>query len=275
MVFYTPKDVYASLVGPNSLAQVLLLREPTWQEVEILEYLLDLYPPRTKLKPGDIVARRTLGFPDLMQVRFVVSYWQHEVYTAMHEHAGEGLDWLADFVHARIERQYVRYHGLGDLRYLTGREHRQHEQRLLSSYRNAFVYVHGAPHGFNPDSAEWVDEPDLIKIPLRGDTVVWPQILDAFNVPFLGYDTREYPGPAVLDMAPDLYGQGVVVDQPLPHEEQLFQSMCAVGLEHLAVAPIDARALKGFHKQVIMESIHDLASTSSQDAEITEARGSF
>lgn len=200
--------------------QFRFIAEPTPEDIEII-LDLDSYPPKTNMKPGDLVTlKRTRdnilrysmsGDPQAWQIRFVVSAYQFEMHNIVQRFPDINVDQATCIME---ERSRV----------------------LQSHYRAPVVYVHGFPHGLWPDSARWFPGHVLKKLVLRAPNQHWPVILDEFKAPLYGYDTDLIRSRFVLDLAPDLYSRGQG-GRPLSHEEETFHSACLMGLEHNLVQP--------------------------------------
>lgn len=188
-------------------------------EDEAFVSLMLEYPPNTKFKTGDLamlttVPRHLAGqgpYPNIWEVRNVVSRYQLELHNLVHQSGGM-FDWAV----AQMETS----------------------RRVPPNRRNdAVIYAHAFPHGEWPSSAEWFPAWCLKRLVLRGPTEEWEPILDEFSSPFVGYDADAFSAGVVLDMAPDIYGDQRGKRKPLSFEEETFHRACLVGLEENCMVP--------------------------------------
>jgi len=180
------------------------------------------YQPNTTLKPGDICyltdvpqyLRRRSVLPRMWQVRFVISAWQHELMALVQSQRNlAGMDQAM----AMLNQQ-----GLPE-----------------AKYTKPIVYCHAFPHGLYPDSASWMPERILKKIPFREMTQGWTTILDEARAPYIGHDPTHLIAPYTYDLAPDLYASGENLGRPFSFEEATVHTAALLGLEEAMWCPVD------------------------------------
>lgn len=181
--------------------------------------LLQQYPPRTNIKVGDLamlleVPRHLAGqgpYPNIWEVRLVVSRFQFELHRLVHQTGG-----MFDFAIAQIE---------------AARRLPPHR------YTDPVFYAHAFPHGQWPSSAEWFPSWCLKRLMLRAPTEEWEPILDEFSSPYMGYDPSDFGAGIVFDLAPDIYDDQRRKTRPLSFEEDSFHRACLLGLEESCMVP--------------------------------------
>lgn len=198
------------------------------------------HQPKTKLKEGDLVyltecppalrmRMKDRMIPLVWKVRFIVSSWTFELHQLAHSFPDRilGLDHAIHMIDS-------------------------HSTLAPNRYTRPVIYAHAMPHGKWPDTAYWFREyrmePNrygemqrntlLKKVAVRDPNVEWSQVLDEAQAPFMGYDLDEINRPYVLDMAPDLYGDGENLGRPLPHEEAAIHTACLLGMESLLLGEL-------------------------------------
>jgi hypothetical protein len=181
---------------------------------------MDAHPPRTKFKPGDLAYLRSVpqrlaflkgdrGIPQFWEIRFVVSLWAYELMLAVHSAPYLGFAGALERIHVPP-----------------------------NEYSRPMIYAHGFPHGMNPDSATWFNEPDLRRVKIRQDTQDWRTVLDCARAPFHGIDTDNLCAPFIWDIAPDCYNSGENIGSPFSYEEATMHTASLLGLESALVVPI-------------------------------------
>lgn len=202
--------------------------DPNKEELELHEeefiWLMNQYPADTNLRHGDIVYALSTppdlrqayvfqehGIPQFWKIQFVTSEWQRSLRTVMRTFEVD-----ADLA----------------ARHLAGDQSLGLPGELEPSRRTrAYAYVHGFPHGNNPNTAWWFPCSQLKKLSLRTLDVDWYPVLDEFKTPFYGYEEEETGSGLVLDMAPDMYAEGIALNGPMSHEEGAFHTASLMGLE--------------------------------------------
>lgn len=212
--------------NPHELRiQVLNPHGMTPDDEAFVSLLLE-HPPVTNFKTGDLAMLEMIPrhlqhegtLPNIWEVRNVVSRYQLELHTLMHQGGGK-LDHAVALMEAT--------------------------RRVPPRRRNsAVVYAHAFPHGEWPSSAAWFPEYCLRRLMLRAPTEEWAPILDEFSSPFVGYDADLYGAGIVLDMAPDIYGDQRTKKKPLSFEEDAFHRAALFGLEELCIVPSTAEELQ-------------------------------
>lgn len=229
-----------------------LLHLPTTNEEQLIHLvsLMEMYPPRTRLKPGtlaeliahDDFAKQAIqteikhrgGCPRVWQVRFVISRWAYDCLSAyastIEDIANEELD--PENIHFIEENFYDHlYHWVEES---TGR---------VAEF--PMIYAHGMPHGMYPNSAHWFREASLRRTVIQAPTEDWPVILDAAGAPYRGFEHEQlWAGNLMLDMAPDLYVAGRDEDI-FDFEEDAVHTAAGLGLEEKLLKP--GRDLKDFN----------------------------
>lgn len=205
----TPHELRIQVLNPQGMTP----------EDEAFVSLMLEHPPKTNFKTGDLaqlemVPRHLEGqgpFPNIWEVRNVVSRYQLELHNFIHQSGGK-----LDFAVSMMETS---------------------RRVPLNRRLDAVVYAHAFPHGEFPSSAEWFPEYCLKRLMLRGPTQEWEPILDEFSSPFVGYDPDMFSAGIVFDMAPDIYGDQRGKKKPLSFEEETFHRTCLVGLEEMCMIP--------------------------------------
>ncbi len=223
-------------------------RPLTLQDEELL-YVLVRYPPRTRLREGDIVMLNKVPLylrnklpheflPRFWKVRFVISRYAF------------------DIVRMAIHRQG--YITLTEAKALV-EHYRINSQR---DGRSPIVYMHGYPHGEYPDTAVWAYEHSVDPTIFREKSMIWEEIVHEAEAPFEGYDLEKIALPFTLDIAPDHYGKGQNIGHPFRKEEPLVQTMYNNGLEKLLEVP---HVLYGTDPIVPLDRDHDIYRKDNED----------
>lgn len=183
------------------------------------------HPPVSKFKPGHICHLKEATYylkqtneliPRLWQVRFVISAWQQEIMKLVHGSRStiQGID------HAVAILEAAGFHEV--------------------NYTKPILYCHAFPHGLYPDSAAWIHERYLQRIPFMEQNQNWEVILDEARAPFVGFDSMGLRAPFTYDLAPDLYQNGEAIGRPFSFEEATVQTAAMLGLEEIMFRPVDA-----------------------------------
>jgi hypothetical protein len=210
----------------------LLILDPgrvTEHDLEIIA-ALDIHPPSTEYKAGDLLKVRVDRLPShvrmrwrspdeiplVWKVRFVISKWAFNLMSIL-EQAGTDTFSGIDQAITRVESTKLSHH----------------------RYNDAILYLHAFPHGMNPDSAIFLEEKNAQgartteRFFLREVNPAWPVILDEARAPYVGFDPSDARMPITWNLAPDLYRDGENIGKPFEHEFATVDVMANSGLERL------------------------------------------
>jgi hypothetical protein len=217
----------------NGVIRIPNINDLTPEDEQIL-LELDLYPPQTQFRPGNIFRLKTVPpelvasrrpIPVFWQVRFVVSLWAYEMMAQSYNGVTGGVDRLV----ATLDAQRI----------------------PPTKYRRPYVYAHGFPHALNPDTAHWFfNVKALEKVVFRDPTQDWPVILDEASAPYCPH----YRAPFVFDLAPSRYDLGQKRRNPFSFEDSTVHSMALMGFESHLFSHFDPQGIE----RVFIDPEHDI-----------------
>lgn len=192
----------------------------TRKDEELLE-LMSLYAPVSRFQPGELVMLREVPLnirgvariPRCWKIRFIVSAWAHEL---LKRHWMEGGRAPAHTIANTLESAGF----------------------TPADYTRPVIFAHGYPHGLYPNSAAWLPERVLGRLPLRETNAEWRTIVEEAGSHFLGYDPAGTPAAISFEGAPDDYSKGQNIGRPFQHEEETTHTACLTGLEEILMVPI-------------------------------------
>lgn len=207
-------DLPLNIIDPSSINEADLTMISAMAE----------YPPVTKFRKGQIchlneathfLKQTNKLIPRLWQIRFIISAWQYEIMRLVHgsRSAIQGID------HAIALLEAAGFYEV--------------------NYGRPIMYCHAFPHGLYPDSAAWIHERYLTRIPFQEQNQDWEVILDEARAPFVGFDAQGLRAPYTYDLAPDLYQNGEAIGRPFSFEEATVQTAAMLGLEEVMFRPVD------------------------------------
>lgn len=215
----------------------LLILDPgsvTEHDIEMMA-ALDVHPPESEYKPGDLLKLRLDQLPAYIparfggapnqvplvwKVRFVISKWAFQVMSLLESSGAQQFVGIDNMI-ASVERTKLSPH----------------------EYTKAILYVHAFPHGLNPDSALFIEERNRKGIRtterfyVREEVPQWPVVLDEARARYIGFDPSESRSSFSWNLAPDLYRDGENIGKPFVHEYATVDTMANNGLERLLFDP--------------------------------------
>jgi hypothetical protein len=209
-------------------------QEPDWDLLSVF----DDFTPITRLRRGDLVCLKELSedsawaplaladvIPRVWEVRFIASLWARDAMSLLH-----CMPDVVDGEHLR-NMLLARYGH-------RGRVGRGAFSLSPAESDRAVVYAHGYPHGMYPNTAAWIPESKLVKLPHRDPIQPWETVVNHAGAEFHGYDGSQLLRPYHFDFAPDDYSHGSNLGHPFEWEEPNVQTLCLLGLEDRLFDPI-------------------------------------